>query len=110
MKCSQCGADVPAVNLQHSWKQLLLVVPVLLLGFWPLAQLTILRGDATKDLVIRQVKKNLVFRIHLAEVSWLLGSLKTLVNMIGRALPSRQNSSTNRVYLSMRPRNIFAVI
>ena len=23
----------------------------LLLGFWPLAQLTILRGDATKDLV-----------------------------------------------------------
>ena len=62
MKCSQCGADVPAVNLQHSWKQLLLVVPVLLLGFWPLAQLTILRGDATKDLVIRQVKKRLSFQ------------------------------------------------
>ena len=62
MKCSQCGADVPAVNVQYSWKQLLLVVPVLLLGFWPLAQLTILRGDATKDLVIRQVKKRLSFQ------------------------------------------------
>jgi len=62
MKCSQCGADVPAVNVQYSWKQLLLIVPVLLLGFWPLAQLTILRGDATKDLVIRQVKKRLSFQ------------------------------------------------
>ena len=62
MKCSHCGADVPAVNVQYSWKQLLLVVPVLLLGFWPLAQLTILRGDATKDLVIRQVKKRLSFQ------------------------------------------------
>ena len=62
MKCSQCGADVPAVNVQYSWKHLLLVVPVLLLGFWPLAQLTILRGDAIKDLVIRQVKKRLSFQ------------------------------------------------
>ena len=62
MKCSQCGADVSAVNVQYSWKQLLLIVPVLLLGFWPLAQLTILRGDATKDLVIRQVKKRLSFQ------------------------------------------------
>ncbi|MEC7709251.1 MAG: hypothetical protein VX902_00600, partial [Planctomycetota bacterium] len=62
MTCSHCGADVPAVNVQYSWKQLLLVVPVLLLGFWPLAQLTILRGDATKDLVIRQVKKRLSFQ------------------------------------------------
>lgn len=62
MKCSHCGADVPAVNVQYSWKQLLLIVPVLLLGFWPLAQLTILRGDATKDLVIRQVKKRLSFQ------------------------------------------------
>ena len=63
MKCSNCGADVPAVNVQYSWKQLLFIVPLLLVGFWPLAQLTILRGDVTKDLVIRQVEKNLVFRI-----------------------------------------------
>ena len=63
MKCSNCGADVPAVNVQFSWKQLLFIVPLLLVGFWPLAQLTILRGDVTKDLVIRQVEKTLVFRI-----------------------------------------------
>ena len=62
MKCSACGADVPAMNIQYSWKQLLFIVPLLLLGFWPLAQLTILRGDATKDLVIRQVVKKLSFQ------------------------------------------------
>ena len=62
MKCSACGADVPAMNIQYSWKQLLFIVPLLLLGFWPIAQLTILRGDATKDLVIRQVVKKLSFQ------------------------------------------------
>ena len=62
MKCPTCGADVPAVNVQYSWKQLLFIVPLLLVGFWPLAQLTILRGDATKDLVIRQVEKKLSFQ------------------------------------------------
>lgn len=62
MKCSACGADIPAMNIQYSWKQLLFIVPLLLLGFWPLAQLTILRGDATKDLVIRQVVKKLSFQ------------------------------------------------
>ena len=50
------------MNIQYSWKQLLFIVPLLLLGFWPLAQLTILRGDATKDLVIRQVVKKLSFQ------------------------------------------------
>ena len=50
------------MNIQYSWKQLLCIVPLLLLGFWPLAQLTILRGDATKDLVIRQVVKKLSFQ------------------------------------------------
>jgi hypothetical protein len=62
MKCSACGAEVPAMNIQYSWKQLLFIVPLLLLGFWPIAQLTILRGDATKDLVIRQVVKKLSFQ------------------------------------------------
>ncbi len=62
MKCSNCGADIPAVNVQYSWKQLIFIVPILLVGFWPLAQLTIFRGDVTKDLVIRQVEKKLSFQ------------------------------------------------
>ena len=62
MKCSNCGADIPAVNVQYSWKQLIFIVPILLVGFWPLAQLTIFRGDVTKDLVVRQVDKKLSFQ------------------------------------------------
>ena len=62
MKCSNCGADIPAVNVQYSWKQLIFIVPILFVGFWPLAQLTIFRGDVTKDLVIRQVEKKLSFQ------------------------------------------------
>ena len=68
MKCRVCGADIPAgadisaMNIQYSWKQLLFIVPAMLLGFWPLAQLTILRGDVTKDLVVRQVEKKLSFQ------------------------------------------------
>ena len=62
MKCLNCGEDIPAVNIQHSWKQFLFIVPILLIGFWPLAKLTILRGDVTKDLVVREVKKELSFR------------------------------------------------
>lgn len=62
MKCLNCGEDIPAVNIQHSWKQFLFIVPILLIGFWPLAKLTILRGDVTKDLVVREVKKELSFQ------------------------------------------------
>ncbi|MEO1993180.1 MAG: FxLYD domain-containing protein [Pirellulales bacterium] len=38
------------------------MAPILLVGFWPLAQLTIFRGDVTKDLVIEQVAKKLSFQ------------------------------------------------
>lgn len=66
MKCSNCGVDIPAVNVQYSWKQaiysMLVMAPILLVGFWPLAQLTIFRGDVTKDLVIEQVAKKLSFQ------------------------------------------------
>ena len=68
MKCPACGAavpsgaDIPAMNIQYSWKQLLFIVPIMLLGFWPVAQLTILRGDITKDLVVRQVEKKISFQ------------------------------------------------
>ena len=41
---------------------MLVMAPILLVGFWPLAQLTIFRGDVTKDLVIEQVAKKLSFQ------------------------------------------------
>ena len=80
MKCSNCGADIPAVNVQYSWKQLLFIVPILLVGFWPLAQLTIFRGDVTKDLVIRQVEKKLSFQDSPNGTLVVTGIIKNLGN------------------------------
>ena len=111
MKCSNCGADVPAVNVQYSWKQLLFIVPLLLVGFWPLAQLTILRGDVTKDLVIRQVGKKLSFQDSPRGKLVVTGLIKKiLANVIGRVLRSRQNFSMNRACFSTRHQNIYEVI
>lgn len=84
MKCPTCGADIPAcadipaMNIQYSWKQLLIIVPVMLLGFWPVAQLTILRGDVTKDLVVRQVEKKLSFQDSPRGVLVVTGLIKNL--------------------------------
>ena len=80
MKCSNCGADIPAVNVQYSWKQLIFIVPILLVGFWPLAQLTIFRGDVTKDLVIRQVEKKLSFQDSPNGTLVVTGIIKNLGN------------------------------
>ena len=80
MKCSNCGADIPAVNVQYSWKQLIFIVPILLVGFWPLAQLTIFRGDVTKDLVVRQVDKKLSFQDSPNGTLVVTGIIKNLGN------------------------------
>ena len=80
MKCSNCGADIPAVNVQYSWKQLIFIVPILFVGFWPLAQLTIFRGDVTKDLVIRQVEKKLSFQDSPNGTLVVTGIIKNLGN------------------------------
>ena len=80
MKCSNCGADIPAVNVQYSWKQLIFIVPILLVGFWPLEQLTIFRGDVTKDLVIRQVEKKLSFQDSPNGTLVVTGIIKNLGN------------------------------
>ena len=80
MKCSNCGADIPAVNVQYSWKQLIFIVPILLVGFWPLAQLTIFRGDVTEDLVIRQVEKKLSFQDSPNGTLVVTGIIKNLGN------------------------------
>ena len=80
MKCSNCGADIPAVNVQYSWKQLIFIVPILLVGFWPLAQLTIFRGDVTKDLVVRQGDKKISFQDSPNGTLVVTGIIKNLGN------------------------------
>lgn len=57
MKCSNCGAEMS--NLQLSWgkKQLWFIIPIMLLGFLPMMQMFWFKGDATKDLVISDVRR-----------------------------------------------------
>ena len=57
MKCSNCGAEMSNFNMSWGWKHLLFVVPILLLGFFPLLRLTFFKGDVTKELSIRDVQK-----------------------------------------------------
>ena len=60
MKCSNCGAEMS--NLSMSWgkKQLWFIIPIMLLGFMPLARLMWFKGDAMKDLVISEVQKKTI--------------------------------------------------
>ena len=57
MKCSHCGAEMVNLNMSWGWKQLLIVIPIMLLGFYPLAKMTLFRSDISKDLVISDVQK-----------------------------------------------------
>jgi len=50
------------LNMSWGWKQLLIVIPIMLLGFYPLARLTLLQGDISKDLTISGVQKRLTDR------------------------------------------------
>ena len=45
------------LNMSWGWKQYLIIIPCMLLGFYPLAKMTLFRGDISKDLVISEVQK-----------------------------------------------------
>lgn len=55
MKCSNCGAEISNLNMSWNWKHLLFVVPIMLIGTFPLLQLTLFKGDVRKDLSISDV-------------------------------------------------------
>jgi hypothetical protein len=57
MKCSNCGAEVSNLSITTNWKHLLFIVPIMLLGFWPLLSMMFNKGDITKDLAISDVQK-----------------------------------------------------
>ena len=57
MKCSNCGADINTLNMTWGRKYWWFTIPIMLLGFWPLAQLTLFKGDITKDLVVSDVTR-----------------------------------------------------
>lgn len=57
MKCSNCGAEVSNLSMTWGWKHLLLPLPLLLLGFYPILKMTFFKADITKDLAISDVQK-----------------------------------------------------
>ncbi len=57
MKCSNCGAEMSNLNMSWGKKQLLLMIPVMLIGFWPLARMTYFKGDITKEVTVSDIQK-----------------------------------------------------
>tara|TARA_R110002096_G_scaffold44670_3_gene120919 strand:+ start:362 stop:808 length:447 start_codon:yes stop_codon:yes gene_type:complete len=55
MKCSNCGAEMSNLNMSWGRKQLLFIIPIMLIGFLPLLKMTFFKGDVTKDLVVSEV-------------------------------------------------------
>ena len=62
MKCSNCGAEISNLNMSWGWKNYLMVVPIMLLGFLPLLRMTFFKGDITKELTISDVQRRSVDR------------------------------------------------
>ncbi len=46
MKCSNCGAEISNLNMSWGWKNYLMVVPIMLLGFLPLLRTTFFKGPS----------------------------------------------------------------
>lgn len=70
MKCSNCGAEMSNLSLTWGKKQLWFIIPIMLLGFLPMAKLFWFKGDATKDLVISEVHRRTINDVH--EITGLL--------------------------------------
>ncbi len=60
LKCSNCGEEISTFNMPSRWKHLLFMVPILLIGFLPMARLFLFKGNISKELVISDVEKRLI--------------------------------------------------
>lgn len=59
LKCSNCGEEVSTLSMAWSWKPLLLMLPIMLLGFLPMARLFFFKGDISKELMISEIEKRI---------------------------------------------------
>ncbi len=59
MKCSNCGAEMSNLNMTWGRKQLWFIIPIMLLGFLPMAKLFWFKGDATKELAVSGIQKRM---------------------------------------------------
>ena len=58
MKCSQCGAEMSNLTISPGKKYLLLMIPILVLGFLPMIKLMWFKPDPTKELFLSQLEKS----------------------------------------------------
>ena len=58
MKCPSCGAEMENLNMTWGKKYWFFVIPIMLLGFFPLAKMTFFKGDPTKDMTISDIKSD----------------------------------------------------
>ncbi len=56
MKCSNCGAEMSNLNMTWGKKQMLFMIPIMLIGFLPLARMMFFKGDIMKELSISDVE------------------------------------------------------
>jgi len=56
IKCSSCGSEIDNLNFSWGKKYWLFIIPVMLLGFYPLIKMTLLKADPLKDMTISQVE------------------------------------------------------
>ena len=57
MTCSNCGAEMANFNFSAGRRYWLFMLPIMLLGFYPLRRMTLFKGDVTKDLVVTDIEK-----------------------------------------------------
>lgn len=59
LKCSNCGEEISTFNMTWTWRHLLIVLPIMLIGMLPMARLFLFKGNVTKELVISEIEKRL---------------------------------------------------
>ncbi|MEM7478522.1 MAG: FxLYD domain-containing protein [Planctomycetota bacterium] len=56
LKCPNCGDAIPYFGAAWGWKQMLLMLPVMLVGFIPLMRIWFFKADAGNDLSISETR------------------------------------------------------
>ena len=60
MKCSSCGAEMDNLNMswgKKQWLYIVPIIPIMLLGFYPLFKMTVFKGDPSKEMSISEIRK-----------------------------------------------------
>ena len=60
IKCSNCGNEFENINVDWGRKQFWLILPIILIGFYPLAKMTLFKSVISKDLSISEVETKVV--------------------------------------------------